>query len=274
LIDDVSDIQSYYDGAVEREDGRLERHQLERDLTWRYLEKYLPSTGTVLDIGAGTGAYTLELARRGYDVTAVDISSNLIELCKQRTSDEGLEKNVRFLVADARDLSAIKDDTFDAVLLMGPLYHLVLEEDRKTALREAYNRLKPGGVIFSSYISRYGIWGDVMKNIPESIEDQVAVRSVLDSGRDPEGTHAYDFRAYFAKVSEVAPLHEEVGFKTLVVVGVEPAISADDESYNRLEGTMRKLWLDLMYEISTEESIIAASRHLLYIGVRPEEKLY
>lgn len=71
-------------------------------------------------------------------------------------------------------------------------------------------------------------------------------------------------------MSEIAPLHEEAGFRTLVLAGVEPAISADDESYNRLEDTRRKLWLDLLYEISTEESIIAASRHLLYIGVKPE----
>lgn len=125
-------------------------------------------------------------------------------------------------------------------------------------------------MIFSSFISRYGIWGDVMKNIPESIDDQADVRSVLDFGRDPEGRQVHAFRAYFAKVSEIAPLHEKSGFRTLVVAGVEPAISADDESYNRLEGTRRKLWRDLMYELSTEESIIAASRHLLYVGMKPE----
>jgi S-adenosylmethionine-dependent methyltransferase len=269
MPDDINDIQAFYDGAIEQEDIRLQRHQLERDITWRYLEKYLPPSGSVLDIGAGTGAYAIPLAKRGYKVTAVDLSSKLIELCQKRVSAEGLEKNVRFFVADTRDLSDIKDSDFDAVLLMGPLYHLVLEEDRKTALGEAYNRLKRGGIIFSAFISRYGIWGNVMKNIPESIEDQVAVRSVLDSGRDPEGTQAYDFRAYFAKVSEIAPLHEEIGFKTLVLAGVEPAISADDESYNKLEGTRRKLWFDLLYELSKEQSIIAASQHLLYIGVKP-----
>jgi ubiquinone/menaquinone biosynthesis C-methylase UbiE len=270
LIDDVSDIRSYYDDASDSELVRLERHQLERDITWRYLEKYLPPTGTVLDIGAGAGAYTLELARRGYTVTAVDLSSKLIELCQKRVSEEKLEKDVRFFVADARDLSDIEDDTFDAVLLMGPLYHLVSEGDRKTALRQAYNRLKPEGVIFSAFISRYGIMGDVMKNIPHWIEKQSEVRSIMKRGREPDDTARGGFRGYFVKVSEIAPLHEEIGFKTLVLAGVEPAISADDESYNRLEGTRRKLWLDLLYEISTEKSIIAASRHLLYVGVKPK----
>jgi S-adenosylmethionine-dependent methyltransferase len=270
VTDDVSDIQSYYDETAESELVRLERHQLERDITWRYLEKYLPPSGSVLDIGAGAGAYTLELARRGYAVTAVDISSRLIKLCKQRVLDAGLEKNVKFFVADARDLSDIKDGNLDAVLLMGPLYHLVLEEDRKTALREAFYRLKPGGVIFSSFISRYGIMGDVMKNIAHWIEKQSEVRSIMEQGREPDDAARVGFRGYFTEVSEIVPLHEETGFKTLVVAGVEPAISADDESYNRLEGTRRKLWLDLLYEISTEESMIAASRHLLYIGVKPE----
>ena len=269
MTDDVSDIQSYYDGAAEQEDGRLKRHQLERDITWRYLEKYLPSDDAILEIGAATGSYTLELARRGYTVTAVDLSPTLLELCRERVAGEGLEKNVRFFVADARYLGDIKGDTFDAVLLMGPLYHLVLEEDRKTALKEAFNWLKPGGAIFSAFISRYGIWGDVMRNIPYWIENQSEVRSVIEKGRETDDSDRVGFRGYFATVSEIAPLHEEVGFKTMVVAGVEPAISADDESYNKLEGTGRKLWLDLLYELSAEESLIASSRHLLYIGMKP-----
>ena len=64
----------------------------------------------------------------------------------------------------------------------------------------------------------------------------------------------------------MSPLHEALGFETLVVAGIEPAISADDESYNKLQGEQRQLWLDLLYEMSAEKSIIGASRHLLYIG--------
>jgi len=67
-------------------------------------------------------------------------------------------------------------------------------------------------------------------------------------------------------LSEIAPLHEAIGFETITVVGVEPAISADNESYNKLQGKQRELWLDLLKEIGAERSIIGASRHLLYIG--------
>ena len=271
MSDDISDIQSHYDKAVDSETTRLERHQLERDITWLYLEKYLPSGGKILEIGAATGEYTLELARRGYAVTAVDLSSNLIEMCRKRVSEEGLDRKVTLKVADARDLGDTGHDLYDAVLLMGPLYHLVFEEDRKTALGEAFDRLKPGGVVFSSFISRYGIWGDIIKNLPHHIERQADLHSVIERGRDsePPNKEFHGFRGYFARSSEMAPLHEEVGFKTLVVAGIEPCISADDESYNRLQGERRKKWLDLLYELSTEESIIAASRHLLYIGIKP-----
>jgi hypothetical protein len=61
-------------------------------------------------------------------------------------------------------------------------------------------------------------------------------------------------------------LHEAIGFETLVVAGIEPAISADDESYNKLVGKQRQQWLDLFYEISTESTILGASRHVLYVG--------
>jgi SAM-dependent methyltransferase len=179
----------------------------------------------------------------------------------------GLEKQVRFVLADARDLSVVSEHDFDAVLMMGPLYHLFTEEDRTTALKEAIDRLKAGGVLFSAFISRLGILGDLLKNMPYWIEDQEEVRSIVEHGRDPHHHQAEGgFRGYFARTSEIIPLHEAIGFETLTLAGVEPAISADDESYNKLEGTQRQLWLDLLFDVSTEPSILGASRHLLYVG--------
>ena len=268
-MDDVSDIQALYDGDPDREDCRLERHQLERDLSWRYLELYLPGRGRILEVGAGTGRYTVGLARRGYEVLAVDLSAELIARARRLLADEGLADRVEFRVGDARHLSDITDGAFDAVLLMGPLYHLVLKDDRLLAVRQAYDRLVPGGVLFSALISRFGIMGDLLRNVPQWIEDPVEVRCVIERGRDPLGYPKGGFRGYFATVSEIAPLHEEAGFRTEVVAGVEPAISADDESYNQLEGQRRELWLDLLYELSREPSLVASSRHVLYIGRRP-----
>jgi S-adenosylmethionine-dependent methyltransferase len=268
-MDDIRDIQTLYDRIAENEHTRLERHQLEYDLTWRYLERYLPSQGTMLEIGAATGRYTLELARRGYQVTAVDISEVELGICRTRLADAGLEKQVRLVVADARRLDAVTERGFDAVLLMGPLYHLVLETDRKLALQATFDRLRADGVIFTAFISRFGILGDLMKNDPAWIEKRADVRSVTHQGKDPDDYPRGGFRGYFARADEIPALHEAIGFDSLALAGVEPAISADDEIYNRLEGTQRKLWLDLLEEFSTETSIVGASRHLLYIGRKP-----
>jgi SAM-dependent methyltransferase len=269
MIDDVSDIAAMYDNAPEREHERLDRHQLEHDITWRYLSRYLPIAGSVLEIGSATGKYTIELARRGHPVTAVDLSKQQIERCRSQLAEERLLSDVELLVADARDLRGLENRTFDAVLLMGPMYHLVLEEDRTTALREALIHLNEGGVIMSSFVSRLGIMGDLIKNIPHWIERRSEVESILRHGRDPADKPRGGFRGYFATVSEIAPLHESVGYETILVAGLEPAISADDDIYNNLPGNQKQLWLDLLDEMSTDVSTIGASRHLLYVGLKP-----
>lgn len=266
MQDDIGDIAEFYNSNPDGEQGRLAEHQLEYDLTWRYLHEYLPAQGAILEVGAATGRYTLELARRGYRVTAVDLSAALIERCRKNLVDEGLESRVRLVVADARNLVEVDERQFDAALLMGPLYHLVEEADRKLALKETVERLRVGGLVFSCFLSRFGVVGDLIKRVPHWIEERAHVRSMLENGRRPDGSPRGGFRGYFAHPSEMAPLHEALGIETLVVAGVEPAISADDESYNRLQAEQRRLWLDLLYEISRESSIVGASRHLLYIG--------
>ena len=266
MLDDARDITEFYSSDPDREHRRLEEHQLEYDLTWRYLDKYLPPEGEVLEVGSATGRYTMELARRGYRVTAVDLSAELVGRCRKNLAGEGLESRVRLVVADARDLGEVGETRFDAALLMGPLYHLAEEGGRKAALKETFERLRAGGLIFSTLLSRFGVQGYLMRSVPHWIEDRAHVRSLMENGRRPDDYPRGGFRGYFAYPSEVAPLHEALGFETLVVAGIEPAISADDESYNRLQGGQRQLWLDLLYEISTEGSIVGASRHLLYVG--------
>jgi S-adenosylmethionine-dependent methyltransferase len=264
--DDISDIAAWYDDSVDVEDARLERHQLEYELTWRYLTHYLPPTGSVLEIGAATGRYTLPLCRRGHAVTAVDLSTALLERCRQRLAAEGLDRRAQFVVADARDLHAVPTAAFDAVLLMGPLYHLILEEDRREAVRQAADRLRSGGMLFSAHLSRLGVLGDLMKRTPEWIERADEVHSLLDGGRRPDHAPRGGFRGYFARVAEIAPLHEAFGMETIVLAGVEPAIAADDESYNTLPSPRREQWLDLLFDVSADETTAGASRLLLYIG--------
>ncbi len=269
-VDDISDIRRMYDGDVESEAERLDRHQLEYELTWRYLETYLPSGGHILEIGAAAGRYTLPLARRGYRVTAVDLSAGLLRENRRLAQADGLVGRIRHVQADARDLAVVgAGGGYDAALVMGPLYHLIYEDDRRRALEQVYGVLLPDAPLFTAWISRLGILGGLMRYFPEWIEERDEVRSVMERGHDPPDRHKGGFRGYFARAEEIAPLHESVGFVTDVLAGVEPAISADDEAYNVLEGERRRLWLDLLYEISAEPTQVAASGHLLYIGHKP-----
>ena len=205
MADDVSDIAAYYSSIVEKERGRLDVHQLEYDLTWRFLNRYLPSQGSILEVGAATGRYTLPLAGRGYTVTAVDMTPALLEECRKSVAAAGLERQVRLLVADARDLSAVAGTGFDAVLLMGPLYHLVEKADRTLALQQALDRLRAGGILFSSFITRFGIMGELLKKTPGWIEDSADVRSLLVRGRGRDNAPQGVFRGYYAQILRSPP---------------------------------------------------------------------
>lgn len=239
MTDDISDIGAFYDSEPDREDRRLEQHQLEFDLTWHYLTHHLPARGTILEVGAATGRYTLELARRGYAVTAVDLSAELLDSCRHRLSAAGMAKQVKLIVADARTLKPVTETNFDAVLLMGPLYHLIVESDRQAALKQVFDRLRPGGILFSAMLSRFGVMGDLLNNNPGWIETQAEVQSVLSHGKRPDDFPRGGFRGYLARVEEVIPLHESTGFETVTLAGVEPLIGANDESYNQLQGSQR-----------------------------------
>jgi len=268
-MDDIDDIRDYYDARWDSEDNRLERHQLEHDITWRYLETYLPLQGHILEVGAATGQYTLELARRGHSVLAVDLAPALVASARERATEEGLDDRIEFQVGDARFLSGVPDESFDAALVMGPLYHLVLREERLMALKRVFQSLQDNGILFSSLLSRFGVLGDVLKNIPAWIEDEKDVTSIIEEGKSPDDSPREGFRGYFATLNEIALIHEEAGFRKLTIAGLEPAISADDESYNRLDGERRRLWLDLLFKISAEPSTVGSSRHLMYIGRKP-----
>ena len=130
MMDDLTDIREFYNAAWDAEENRLERHQLEADITWRYLNRYLPPRGRLLEIGFGTGFYTFSLAKRGYQITAIDLADEYVTRCRAKVEELGLSDQIDFRTGDARKLDGIPHGEFDAVLLMGPLYHLLLETDR------------------------------------------------------------------------------------------------------------------------------------------------
>ena len=156
-------------------------------VTLRAFEEYLPSApATVLDIGGGPGRYAIELARRGYHLTLADISTGELALAAEKTAEAGarLEDVVQ---ADARELNGFADDAFDAVLLMGPLYHLLEDADRRRAVDEAVRVARPGGMLFATNITRYAALRFWAKREPmRVVEDRLRYEAQIATGKMPD----------------------------------------------------------------------------------------
>ena len=133
------------------EDGRLEEKHgsVEFLTTMRYIEKYIRTGDRVLEIGAATGRYSHTLARMGYEVDAVELVEHNIEVFRKNTLPE---EKITVTQGNALDLSAFPDNRYDITLLLGPLYHLYNDEDKRQALSEAIRVTKQGGIIFAAYV--------------------------------------------------------------------------------------------------------------------------
>ena len=143
-------LKRYYENYDEN--SRLERRrgQVEFLTTVHYIEQYLKEGMKILEIGAGTGRYSHFFAQKGYKVDAVELVDHNIEIFKANTKDG---ENINIQLGDAVDLKNIKDDEYDITLLLGPMYHLYTDIERKTAISEAIRVTKKGGIIFAAYVN-------------------------------------------------------------------------------------------------------------------------
>ncbi len=264
----TDEVRRFYDDAVEDEDQRLDTHQLEFELTLLLLDRHLTPSARILELGAATGRYTVELARRGHTGLAVDLSPALASRCEARLATEDAT-GWDVLCADAceLDLLSLAHPPFDAVLAMGPFYHLLDAQERLALARRLHGALVDGGLVVSAWISRFGLLSDVLREWPAWISDRATVASVLRDGRDTPGEPA-PFPGYFAHPAEVAPTMEAAGFRTITLAAVEPVIGGADQSYNDLQGEVRSAWLEVMAQVCTEPSVVGASRHVLHVGRR------
>lgn len=142
-------IQQFYQNYDE--EGRLtasQHGQVEFLTTMRYVEKYLFPGARILEIGAGTGRYSHTLAKAGYSVDAVELVPHNITIFESKTTPN---EQITIRQGDARDLTGIADAQYDLTLILGPLYHLFTEADKRKAIEQALRVTKPGGVIFAAY---------------------------------------------------------------------------------------------------------------------------
>ena len=270
LPSEVAAVQRFYDTDAEGEWARLDEHRTEFAVSLRALGEYLPpAPARVLDCGGGPGRYAIELASRGYRVTIFDLSKGNLQMARAKADAAGVQLDA-YEHGTATDLGRFPEASFDAVLLMGPLYHLLEREDRVRALSETCRVLAPGGPLFAAFVTRYAGHRYAAANDPLGPlrEAETYARILRDGCQPPQGEGGV-LVGYFAHPSEVTPLCEEAGLSVEKILAAEGLLAAiEDRGVNALEGAAWDYWVDLNYRVAGDPSLHGGADHLLVIARR------
>jgi SAM-dependent methyltransferase len=267
------EILAFY--ALGLEQGRLDADYfpLERARTQELVVRQLPPPpAVVLDVGGAAGAYAFWLADAGYSVHLVDPVPLHVEQAQAASAVRTKGRLASAQVADGRRLP-FGAGSADAVLALGPLYHLTGREDRLQVLREARRVLRPGGVLFASAISRFASFGDGLRGalFDDPAFARIVERDLRDGQhRNDTGDPRYFTTSFFHHPAELA---EEVAAAQLVLVDVFAieglAFATPDFERRFSDPASRERLLALLRRVETEPSLLGASPHLLAVGRRP-----
>ncbi len=260
-----SEIERFYDEEYD-EWNRLAYHVTEFEVTKRYLDRYITGSQKILDVGGGPGRYSIYLTEKGHEVTLLDLSGKNIRQAVEQAEKAGVHLD-SCIHGDALRLSEYlyKKEQFDAVLLMGPLYHLIREEDRKRALSEALGMLKPGGLIIAAFISTYAAIHDYASQLYDFGDIDHLLHYLEDSRNHEEDAVGFT-TSYFSSEEEARGLMEQAGVKELAFAGVENILCGKEERLLALEPVQREKWLELAWRLSGDKKLLGMSEHFLYIG--------
>ena len=237
------------------------------------LSRYLPpAPATVLDVGGGSGVYALPLAEDGYEVRLIDPVPLHVEQARAGSALQPEASLAGVEVGDARALSQASE-TVDAVLLLGPLYHLTQREDRVRALREARRVVRPGGVVLAVGISRFASTIDgLYQGLLADDEFEAIVERDVETGqhRNPTGRPQWFTTAYFHLPGELREETGEVGLRVEALVGIEgPARNLPDLDAWLEDPVRRAKLLAAVRRVEAAPDLLGASPHLLVVGRRP-----
>jgi len=263
-MENQNPVEAYYDAQDEW--SRLDRYFVEFAITKRYLDEFLPDRPlNILEIGGGPGRYSIYLAGKGHRVTLLDLSSRSVRAAREHAAEAGVA------LADAIHGNALNlprfEAPFDAVLLMGPLYHLTKAEDRARAAREALDALAPGGLLFAAFISCYAPTLDYLtRQIPVAGEVE-SLLGYLEDGAHREGD-GFTI-AYFIDPHRARDFMDSFGLERLAFAGVENILSGREQELKQMPGAEREAWLEVGWRLSRDMNVIGSSHHLLYVGRKP-----
>ena len=255
--DDAELVQEVYRRFDEN--SRLNKSQAARVeflTTVRYIEKYLTPGAKILDIGAGAGEYSLYFARRGYHVSALELAdANIAAFRAKMTSDDPID----LVQGNAMDLSRYNSDSFDVVLLFGPLYHLHEEADKLRCIEEAKRVCKPDGKIFFAFISN----DIVILTMQQAHSDYL-----MAGDYNKETFRLDDFPFVFHTPAHCRELLGKAGIQIIHEIASDGVSELLQDLVNGLDAASYQQYLRYHFYICEKPEFLGMSNHLLFVGCK------
>src|SRR5262245_46738510 len=258
-------IRDYYERGLEadRLTGGFPSGPLEFERTKEIITRYLSAPPLkIIDVGGGPGVYSAWLADRGDDVYLVDPVGLHVNQARSAHSRIIAE------IGDARQL-AHADASFDIVLLLGPLYHLVAREDRLLALSEARRVVRPGGWVFAAAISRYAALFDLLVRADRLHDPAIfrIVEDVVETGVLRGNVPQLFTTAYFHLPAELADEVAAAGLELEALLNIEgPGFLLHDFEARWSDPVKRKAVLDAARLVESKPELLSASSHILAVA--------
>jgi ubiquinone/menaquinone biosynthesis C-methylase UbiE len=265
-----AEIVRHYEDADEASRLRTGWFQLERARTQELILRTLPPPPiTVIDAGGGAGAYACWLASLGYQVHVIDPVPKHVGQARAASARQPTHPLASAEIGDARCLPHA-DSTTEAVLLLGPLYHLTNRDDRLAALREARRVLRPGGLLWGAAISHFASLFDSLAHgfFADPVFAPILARD-LEEGqhRNPTTNPVYFTDAFFHRPGELSRDVLAAGFQLVELVAIEgPGWLARDFDRLWADPAQREHLLAAVRKVEREPSVLGASSHIMAIG--------
>lgn len=246
-------IEEYYNNYDEEK--RLSERKPEYLTTMRYITKYLKNDFKILEIGAGTGRYSITLADMGYDVTSVEYVKSNLDILKSKIRPH---HNISTVHGDARKLDFLEDDTYDIVLLLGPMYHLYNDDDKIKAIEEALRVAKKGGIIYVSYCNNDTTIHQLF--VQHKLFDYIYS---FDENFNSKSIPELIFELY--RKEDIDRIMSHFNAERLHYVGVDMLTQCFDESFEEMTDEEFDMYMKYHYQICEREDMTGLSFHTLDI---------
>lgn len=263
----VEAVRGYYDENARLEWERLEKHPFEFLLTTGMMERYIRPGNSVLDIGGGPGRYSIHFAQKGCRVVLAELSQGNVALAREKAAEAGV--TVETYACDCLELDRLGLGQFDHVFLMGPLYHLQREEDRIRAVNLALKHLKPGGMLYVSFILTFaGVIYD-LQNKGYLVEDlknahAMALLDAVEQGGDYCGPGFTE--VYFYHQRNILPFMARFPLEKRHLFGQEGILSPNYREILTRSPEEIQAWVDLARRYLELPELLSYSEHAMYIG--------